>query len=208
MSDLQADGLDERVLIMTFSEFGRRIYQNGSAGTDHGTSAPLFILGGGVNGGIIGDHPSLTDTDPGGNMRHHIDFRTIYGSVLKDWFGLPSADVESLLGDDFGHIQVIDSTFATGTDSAELPSSISILSNYPNPFSDQTQITFNLERTEHVSLAVYDLAGRQIASLLDRTLLPGEHQVSYGASGLPAGIYIARLQTKTGALSRKLVVVR
>ncbi len=208
MQDLQADGLDERVLVMTFSEFGRRIYQNGSAGTDHGTAAPLFILGGGVNGGIIGDHPSLTDLDRGGNMINGIDFRSVYGTVLTDWFGLPNNDVTELLGQDYGQIPIIDSMFSTSTDQTTLPQSISLLSNYPNPFSGQTLLTFDMDRADHVSLSVFDMAGRRVASLTDQTLPPGSHELSFEARGLPAGVYLARLQTSSGTLTRKLVVVR
>jgi len=208
MQDLQTDGLDERVLIMTFSEFGRRIYQNGSAGTDHGTAAPLFIMGGGVNGGIIGDHPSLTDLDKGGNMINGIDFRSVYGTVLTDWFGLPNDDVIELLGKDYGQIPIIDSMFSTGTDQTTLPQSISLLGNYPNPFSGRTLITFDVDRADHVSLSVYDMAGRRVASLADKTLSPGSHEIGFEAKNLPAGVYLARLKTSSGTLSRKLVLVR
>jgi len=208
VSDLQADGLDQRVLVMTFSEFGRRIYQNGSAGTDHGTSAPLFLFGGGVQGGIIGGHPSLTDLDPGGNMVHGIDFRSVYGSVLNDWFDVSDQEVTDLMGADYAHLSLIDSAFATNTGDLSVPDSISLFGNYPNPFSGSTVIEFALASSEHVSISVYDIQGRQISTLVDQVLPAGRHETVFDGENLPSGTYLARLQTRAGMQSRKLVIVR
>jgi uncharacterized protein (DUF1501 family) len=91
--DLAAHGNDKRVLAMTFSEFGRRVTQNSSNGTDHGTAMPVFIAGGSVKGGIYGDHPSLTDLDRGGNLKFATDFRSVYATVIQNWLGRNSADI-------------------------------------------------------------------------------------------------------------------
>jgi uncharacterized protein (DUF1501 family) len=85
-SDLAAHQLQDKVLAMTFSEFGRRVQQNASNGTDHGTAMPLFIVGGKVKGGVYGEHPSLTDLDDG-DLKHAIDFRSVYATVLERWLG-------------------------------------------------------------------------------------------------------------------------
>ncbi len=90
--DLAAHHLDGDVLTMTFSEFGRRVEENANRGTDHGTAAPMFIIGGGVRGGIYGDHPSLTDLDFG-NLKWHTDFRSVYATVLQSWLGVSAAPV-------------------------------------------------------------------------------------------------------------------
>ena len=87
---------------MTFSEFGRRAKENGSHGTDHGSAAPMFLVGGGVNAGIVGEHPSLTKLDDG-NLVHAIDFRTVYAAVLDRWLGL---DAKTILGDGFAAAKV------------------------------------------------------------------------------------------------------
>jgi uncharacterized protein (DUF1501 family) len=89
---LAAHGRDKQVLTMTFSEFGRRVTQNACNGTDHGTAMPLFVVGGGVKGGIYGDHPSLVDLD-NGDLRYHTDFRSVYATVLERWLGRTSSDV-------------------------------------------------------------------------------------------------------------------
>ena len=85
--DLKAQGNDGRVLTMTFSEFGRRVGQNASGGTDHGTAAPLFLAGPMVRPGLIGRHPSLSDLDQG-DLRFTTDFRSVYAAVLEDWLGV------------------------------------------------------------------------------------------------------------------------
>jgi uncharacterized protein (DUF1501 family) len=90
--DLAAHKLDDAVLTMTFSEFGRRVDENANRGTDHGTAAPMFLIGGGVKGGVYGDHPSLTDLDFG-NLKWHTDFRSVYATVLERWLGVPAPRV-------------------------------------------------------------------------------------------------------------------
>jgi uncharacterized protein (DUF1501 family) len=101
--DLAAHKLDGQVLTMTFSEFGRRVEENANRGTDHGTAAPMFIIGGGVKGGIYGDHPSLNDLDFG-NLKWHTDFRSVYATVLERWLGVQSSAV---LGGSFSRLNFV-----------------------------------------------------------------------------------------------------
>jgi uncharacterized protein (DUF1501 family) len=91
-ADLAAHGDDKRVLTMTFSDFGRRVAENGSRGTDHGSAAPVFVIGGGVKGGLYGEHPSLDALDAG-NMRFTTDFRNVYATVLEKWLQRPSSAI-------------------------------------------------------------------------------------------------------------------
>ncbi|GAC1416101.1 MAG: DUF1501 domain-containing protein [Candidatus Velthaea sp.] len=91
-NDLAAHKLDRRVITLTFSEFGRRVSQNASNGTDHGTAMPLFVIGGSVKGGVYGEHPSLTDLDHG-DLKYATDFRSVYATVLEKWLGRRPADV-------------------------------------------------------------------------------------------------------------------
>src|ERR1700729_885771 len=101
--DLPAHGNDRRVLTVTFSEFGRRIEENGSRGTDHGEASPLFMIGGGVKGGLYGAMPDLGATNMG-NVRFTVDFRNVYATVLERWLGRPSAP---LLNGDFPTLPVL-----------------------------------------------------------------------------------------------------
>ena len=97
--ELSAQGNAERVLTLVFSEFGRRVRENGSQGTDHGTAAPMFLVGPGVKPGLHGQHPSLAPGDlDHGDLKHAIDFRSVYATVLEKWLDTPS---EPILGKQF-----------------------------------------------------------------------------------------------------------
>ena len=100
--DLSERGQKDRVCVLTFSEFGRRAHENGSRGTDHGSGAPVFLVGGKVKGGVVGEHPPLVGlTD--GNLPHAIDFRRVYAAVLDRWLGV---DSKAVLGDGFPGVDV------------------------------------------------------------------------------------------------------
>ena len=101
--DLQAQGNFDRVTLMTFSEFGRRVQQNASNGTDHGAAAPMFVLGGGVKAGVFGQYPSLTSLN-NGDLIYNVDFRSVYATVLERWLKAPS---EMVLGRKFPLLPII-----------------------------------------------------------------------------------------------------
>jgi len=101
--DLEAQGNSERVVTLAFSEFGRRVTENASGGTDHGTAAPMFIFGKALKGGLYGTYPSLTDLDQG-DLKHAVDFRSVYATVLDKWLG---ADPAKILGSDFQRLPFI-----------------------------------------------------------------------------------------------------
>lgn len=90
--ELKQQGNDGRVLTMTFSEFGRRVGQNASGGTDHGTAAPMFLAGPMVTPGLVGEHPSMTDLDEG-DLKYRIDFRSVYADILERWLRVESRPV-------------------------------------------------------------------------------------------------------------------
>ena len=101
--DLQKQELLSRVLLMTFSEFGRTLTENGRRGTDHGAAAPIFMAGGRVKGGVLGAHPSLTDLDQDA-PKFHTDYRRVYATVLQQWLGF---DAQAVLGDKYAPIEVL-----------------------------------------------------------------------------------------------------
>jgi uncharacterized protein (DUF1501 family) len=92
--DLEAQGLQDRVVTIVFSEFGRRVRENGSGGTDHGTAAPVIVIGGQVKGGLYGAYPSLTNLD-NGDLKYEVDFRSVYYTLVKDWL---KGDARAVLG--------------------------------------------------------------------------------------------------------------
>ncbi|HEV3437361.1 MAG TPA: DUF1501 domain-containing protein [Gemmata sp.] len=100
--DLAGRGHKDRLAVMTFSEFGRRAHENGSKGTDHGSGAPMFLVGGGIKAGIVGDHPSLTKLEEG-NLIHGTDFRSVYAAILNQWLGV---DAKAVLGSEYKPVEV------------------------------------------------------------------------------------------------------
>ena len=91
LDDLVAARLGDRVAVLMFSEFGRTVAENGSGGTDHGTSGPVLLAGPRVRAGLVGSTPSLLDLDPKhGDLRTSLDFRRVYATVLEDWLGMPA----------------------------------------------------------------------------------------------------------------------
>ena len=103
-TDLKQQGNDKRVVLMTFSEFGRRVAENASSGTDHGKASCLFVAGGGVKGGLYGKAPSLTELSEG-DLNHTVDFRSVYANLLSGWLKAPN--VEKILGGKYEGIGLV-----------------------------------------------------------------------------------------------------
>jgi uncharacterized protein (DUF1501 family) len=104
IDDLIAAKVADRVSVLTFSEFGRTVKENGSQGTDHGTAGPVFLAGGAVNGGLVGETPSLTELDPKhGDLKVNYDFRRVYAGVLENWLNLRS---KSALGGEYEPLEL------------------------------------------------------------------------------------------------------
>ena len=206
-ADLQAQGLEERVIGLTFSEFGRQIRSNFSLGTDHGTAAPLFVFGSCANTSILGSNPDLSgniEVQEGVAMEY--DFRDIYGSVLQDWFGLEENNIKSLLHNAYQHIPIIkDCNLATSTD--DLLEEAFELKAFPNPFRSATTISFSSNGV-HVRLSIFNAIGSELKVLVDKTLPRGEHQVNWNSRQLPAGNYYYRLQEGVTQKTKRLIKIR
>ncbi|MFT4604158.1 MAG: hypothetical protein ACI9W4_000886 [Rhodothermales bacterium] len=209
MQDLGQDGLDDRVMAMTFSEFGRRIRENSSAGTDHGTAAPLFVFGGGSVGGLIGSAPDLASLDPNGNLRASTDFRSVYASVLRQWFDASEDATRGLLGQTYADL----SLFSTGTASAappsEFPGAFEINALYPNPVKSKATLELALPTTLSVRIELIDLLGRTVAEFADRRLTAGLHSIPVSLPGrLASGAYLLKVSSGDRVSTRSLVVTR
>lgn len=208
-ADLNSDGLDNDVLTMTFSEFGRTLRENGSQGTDHGSSAPLFLFGPSVKKGLFGNAPDLSNVDNSGDPVFSTDYRSVYDSVLHSWFGLEDSDTSNILGGNYPEFDMIDQ-LATNIDEpdSQTPRSFSLNQNYPNPFNPTTIISFSLPRASQVNLQVFDMSGRLVQTLIDATVQSGNHEIIFSATGLPSGVYLYRLQTAFGTQSQKMTLIK
>jgi uncharacterized protein (DUF1501 family) len=105
VEDMKAQGNMQRVLVMTFSEFGRRVSENANGGTDHGAAAPIFIVGNKVKAGLLGQYPSLAPQDLfEGDIKYNVDFRSVYAGILENWLKTKSAPI---LGKQFAPLQIV-----------------------------------------------------------------------------------------------------
>ena len=209
LADLAADGLDRQVVVMTFSEFGRTLNENGSNGTDHGAGAPLLLFGPGLRGGLYGTQSSLQSSALyGGDPRFTTDYRDVYSTVLQDWFGLPAQRVEGILDGPFSNLNFVDDKIAVGREETPAPRAIRLDQNYPNPFNASTRLTYSLSQGGPVRLQVFDIRGRLVQVLADHSHVPGIYTLDFDGHGLPSGTYFYRLETAAGSQSRRMVLVK
>lgn len=194
MADLKFLNVSNRVLGMTFSEFGRRMQSNGSLGTDHGAAQPVFLFGEAVKQGILGKNPAIpTNTQAIDNIPMQYDYRSVYSTILRDWFCLPPDEVETVLLKNYQYLPVIKST-ACNMNMDELNKlGDNLIINYPNPFVSSTTITFK-SAGGYVLVQVFDTTGRKIATLVDKTYAEGTYTVTFDSGTLASGVYYARLQ--------------
>jgi uncharacterized protein (DUF1501 family) len=201
--DIKNLGLDQRVVGMTYSEFGRQIRSNASFGTDHGTAAPLLVFGSCVQSGITGDNPEIsTDVDPQEGVAMQYDFRSVYGSILTDWFDVDAQVVEEVLLGAFQKLPIIEMCSTTSTDNY-LETNVP-LKTFPNPFENVMTIEFESKR-EHVRISVFDAIGNEVKVVTSQQFPEGKHQVKFEGHQLPRGAYFVRIQTQSGQQTKRVV---
>lgn len=207
-ADLKALNLEEQVVGLAFTEFGRRIRSNDSLGTDHGTAAPLIAFGSCVNAAILGDNPEIApDVGKSEGVPMQFDFRDAYGSILMDWFDLEEDKVKGVLHEDFQYLPIL-KVCARTTDIYHPHFSDPVkIHNYPNPFKDWTRIVFE-SKNEWVRLSIFDQLGAEIKTLVNQRLPEGEHQIAFDGSSLPAGSYFYRLQLEGRQKTKRMVKAR
>ncbi len=206
--EIEAIGQADNVLTLTISEFGRRVDENGSRGTDHGTAAPLFVIGNTVTGGIIGDNPNLSNLDFNEDMFHSYDFRQVYSTVLNKHFGINDTTVEEILLRKFDYLPFLDGAVTNVSNFDSIPRKFELMQNHPNPFNPSTTISYSLPKREKVRLEVYNSIGQFVKLLVDEVQSAGKYDVRFNANNLPSGIYIYRLQTTKKTISKKMVLVK
>jgi uncharacterized protein (DUF1501 family) len=206
-ADLESDRLDNRALTMTFSEFGRTLDENSSNGTDHGSSAPVMVFGP-VNGGLYGNHSDLTSLDNSGDPVFSTDYRSVYTSILDDWFGLGDNETDSVIDGSFQNLGFVDATATSNEPSQQTPKSFKLEQNYPNPFNPTTTISFSLAKTAEVKLQVFDVKGSLIKTILNEQKSAGDYSVQFDASNLSSGTYLYKLETPNGVQTKKMTLIK
>lgn len=198
--DLRGLGVEDRVIGMTYSEFGRRIKSNSSTGTDHGAAAPMFLFGSAIEPGMLGVNPTIpVNANVNDNVPMQYDFRSIYATILEKWFCLDKTTVDSLFPPNINaqlqSLPLIKAGVCTGITPPPPPvTSDKIIWNYPHPFTSTTDISFKTQGG-HTLVQVFDTLGRLIATLVEKDYATAmTDKITFNSEGLPTGIYYARFQ--------------
>ncbi len=191
--DLKGLGVEDRVVGMTFSEFGRRIKSNSSVGTDHGAAAPMILFGKNVTPAVLGTNPTLpTNATVNDNIPMQYDFRSVYASLLENWLCVKNSDLQTIMLKNFQSLNVVNS--ASCKTIAPNTGGVSLITNYPNPFTASTTITFKTEGG-HTLIQIIDTLGRVLSTPVDQVYSQaGTYNITFNSGALPSGVYYARLQ--------------
>ncbi len=206
--DIKQLGLEERVLGMTFSEFGRRIRQNASQGTDHGDAGPMFLFGGCVNSGVIGDNVEVhQDVSQTQGVPMQIDFRDVYGSILVDWFNVRSTLVKQLLHQEFKYMPLVGKCNEERTEASEsvTESGWTIGTPFSNS-SDEVKITISSPNSSKLRYSLFDGRGRLVLANEITVSGTADYSLFTRPSRLPSGEYVLRMATGVGTTSTRTVV--
>lgn len=231
--DLAFTQQDEKVLGMTFSEFGRRIFENGSNGTDHGKAAPTLFFGSGLNGSaFIGEHPALDDPDGRGNLEFTMDFRDLYATVLAEWLCVPIPSVEQhIFFGNKAYTPVNLGFNCSGMDFPDIgqdngqprpPSAVDPDGQQPDPDllnaivhkpfypTNQTpHIYLEMPFSAHVDIQLFNIMGQHLGSVFNEMMMEGSREINIRErlpTHLASGKYIYRIQVQNKKMSKSIMV--
>ncbi|MEQ1676316.1 MAG: DUF1501 domain-containing protein [Chitinophagaceae bacterium] len=212
--DIKFLQVENRVVGMTYSEFGRRIKSNSSVGTDHGAAAPMFLFGSQVDAGMLGVNPTIpVNVTVNDNVPMQYDFRSVYATLLEKWFCLDKTVVESLfppgINTQLQSLPLLKAGACSGITPPPPPPDNGdvLIINSPNPFTNNTEITFKTTGG-HTLIQIIDTLGRMIKTVVDAEYTAGTYKIPFNAEGLPTGIYYARFQNGVTQQVRAMMKVR
>jgi uncharacterized protein (DUF1501 family) len=193
--DLKLMNKDQRVLGMTFSEFGRRIKSNSSIGTDHGYAAPVFIFGAKATGGIIGNNPLLpASATVNDNITMQHDFRSIYYSILKRWLCQDSTSLQEVMLQNFTDLNICNNSDCAPLGRPAAITAQNLITTAPNPSSGITTISFHTNGG-HTLLQLISKEGLPLQTLLEATYdMPQTINKDINLTAYKTGMYYIRFQ--------------
>jgi hypothetical protein len=202
--DLKAQNKADNVTLMTYSEFGRRVNQNGTTGTDHGTAAPMFVIGNTVRGGLIGANPNLVNLDSSGDLIANFDYRQIYATVLADHLGLSQASTTGIFKKSFDRLPIF-------LNSALLPETgvkVILMDPAPNPARGMVRIQYAAFESMKLEIALYNMVGEKVGQVFSGEVLNGTYTQNLITNSFPAGTYLLSLGSSTGArITKRLIII-
>lgn len=207
-ADLEAAGVQDRVLSMTFSEFGRRIEENGSLGTDHGAANPIMFFGPALNGnGFVGNHPDMQNPDNVGNLAFNIDFRSVYSSVMKDWLCIDSNLVDEVFyGQSYDSLNLGFSCEALSVPDFNTASHFQHIGTYQN---GQTYVEFTMPTTAKVTVSLFNLLGQEVGTLANDFMFEGPQKINVKQAinrRLFTGQYVYRITFGGRSYSKSILI--
>lgn len=209
--DLAQAGWEDKVLAMTISEFGRRVAENGSGGTDHGAASPSLFFGGGLNGnGFAGVHPDLKDTDQTGNLKPTIDFRQLYATVLKEWMCVNPEILDKVMLSQSYKTLPLGFICSGDTAQAKFNNQESHLKHTVTYEGGNTYLHVTSQKTMHVDIRLFDLIGREVGMLKNGILFSDRLKIDIKntiKNSISPGQYVYRISTGTHALSKTLLIL-
>ncbi|HWB61881.1 MAG TPA: DUF1501 domain-containing protein, partial [Chitinophagales bacterium] len=207
MDDITLMQKADRVLGMTFSEFGRRIISNGSQGTDHGTAEPVFLFGSQVKGGFIGSNPVIPqNAGVNDNIAMQTDFRSVYASVLKNWFCVPDDELNNTMLASYPILDIVNtSCTTTGINSLHATGS-NALRNYPNPANNSTIVEFETTGG-NLQIKLYNEVGQEIETIVEGSYAAGTYQIEVDTHNLQRGIYFYTLRQGQQHITQRMLVM-
>ena len=226
--DLAFTDQDNQVLSMTFSEFGRRIFENGSNGTDHGKAAPTLFFGSGLSGSaFVGDHPRLDEPNSRGNLEYTMDFRDLYATVLAEWLCVPIDKVEQHLlghpyhpinlgfncsGVDFDDIAYSDDppTLPDTPPSNDGETSIEITHLPYYPTQQSPHIHLDMPMAAHVDIQLYNILGQNVGTVFNEMVLEGTTEINIRErvrGSLSTGKYIYQINVADQKMSKSVMIM-
>lgn len=216
--DIESMGLADRVMACTFSEFGRCARENGSFGTDHGTLAPMLLLGKGIRPRVHGVNVNLDDLTADNQLKtKQFDYRQVFSTLLQDWLGANPWVMEQTLFTDYAKLFMVRKEYSVDP-TCYIGGSPTIFDPFPgraplaispNPARFRAEITYQSAETFSAILSLHSLGGRVLVAH-DQAIAEGFNLFYFDVSALPAGVYIIRLQNKATGKAEvgKLVVGR
>jgi hypothetical protein len=204
MQDALMQGFADRVVGMTVSEFGRRPYENGSRGTDHGAASVQFVWGNGVRAGVYGQLPDLKNFDSNGDLRYQYDYRRVYADVLENWFGGTPEDTQNVLNDRVLPLGVLQRT--TSVSDAYAGRTAVDVRVMPNPVTDASVLEWYQPVPGVVSVELYGAEGRFLRTLHTDRVMPGIMRVPL--ANIASGAYIASVSVNGHRSTVPFTVVR
>ena len=212
-ADIQLLGIENRILTVSFSEFGRQVRENGSLGTDHGDLAPFFVIGNSISGGILGSHPVFSNTTSyyyNQNQRKY-DYRQIFASLLQDWLGADSGLIASTELQDFVTVgakvdlvsplkkaDVVCNTL--GSNEVQNKTGVNV---YPNPAKDLLTLDLSSIKYKTLKLTMFDMSGKLIISKEEDQY---ESKIEIRVSEFPNGNYILNIKTEENSYSKRVII--